>query len=463
MSTNNAILKPVSGMVIKANTRLEPGVYLLPDGLTIDADNVTLDGNGATLIGAGRKGAGITVQSHVGVTIRNVRLRDYYHGIVARHCRKLNLAANQVTSTAEIDTYSIFLDIMRTEDNAYGGGILLDHVEDSEIFDNDVQHQMNGLLTYHGCRLSVLRNIASYNSGYGIHLFHTCDSVFEGNWADYCCRWEPRDKSADKPRGVAGQGCVGHMGADGTGFVIVQGSCRNTFRRNAARLGGDGFFLAGWSSNPDWKGCNDNLFEQNDGSLSPNIAFEATFSRGNIFRNNWADRCNYGFWLGCSEGYVIEGNRMLYNRQAGLAADHGASFQVRHNDFQNNGHGILTWTTYNEKLHGTTGDQFVSRGWTIEHNKLYKNDFGIAIRADRDHGIRPVAPEISGKAQMRPHDHVIRENDIQDNRVGIHLWCADRTVIEKNKINKNVEADIRAEDDRETKLGHNLGMRGAYL
>jgi len=454
---------PANGMVMRSNTRLEPGVYVLPDGLTIDADNVTLDGNGATLIGVDRKGAGVTVRNHAGVTIRNVRLREYAHGIVARQCQKLTVEANHVTSTAEVDTYSLFLTIGRQSDDPYGGGILLDHVDDGQIVDNDVQHQMNGLLTYHCNRLSVLRNLASYNSGFGIHLHHTCDSLFEGNWADYCCRWEPRDKSADKPRGVTGQGCVGHMGAYAAGFVIVEASCRNVFRRNAARLGGDGFFLAGGVRKGENLGCNDNLFEFNDGSLSPNIAFEATFSRGNIFRNNWADRCNFGFWLGCSEGYVLEGNRMLYNRQAGVAADHAASFQVRGNDFQSNGHGILTWTTYNEGLHATSGDQFVSRGWTIEGNKFYKNDFGIAIRADRDHGIRPVAPEISGKAQMRPHDHVIRENDIQDNRVGIQLFCADRTVIERNKINKNVEADVRCEDDHDTKLGHNLGMRGAYL
>jgi parallel beta-helix repeat protein len=87
----------------------------------------------------------------------------------------------------------------------------------------------------------------------------------------------------------------------------------------------------------------------------------------------------------------------------------------------------------------------------------------IAILADRDHGIRPVPPEVSGRPELRPCDNVIRGNDIQDNRIGIHLANADRTVIEQNTINKNVEADLRREDDRDTRPGNNLGLRGAYL
>ena len=36
---------------IDRDTQLEPKVYLLPEGITIDADNVTLDGQGATIMG----------------------------------------------------------------------------------------------------------------------------------------------------------------------------------------------------------------------------------------------------------------------------------------------------------------------------------------------------------------------------------------------------------------------------
>ncbi len=456
---SEALVIPSNGLVIRTDTRLEPGVYVVPDGLVIEADGITLDGNGAMLVGEGRQGVGVTVTGRSNVTIRNLRIREFYHGIQARECEALTLVGNHITSTAEVAANTIFLDIWRPADDPYGGAVLLDRVDGAEVRENDFQHQMNGLLTYDCRRLNVRRNNASFNSGFGFHLYNTCDSVFEENWADYCCRYEPRDKG----RPVVGAGSVGHMGADATGFLAVHRSCRNVFRRNFARLGGDGFFLAGRTPKGEDAGCDDNLFEENDASLSPNIAFEATFSSGNVFRNNWADRCNFGFWLGYSTRNVLEGNRMLFNRQAGIAVEHGIGFVVRNNDFQSNGHGILLWTKFVRDFHESMPGHRTVRDWVIEHNRFYRNGTAIAIRADRDHGIRPVSEEDAGRPELRPRDNVIRFNDIQDNRVGIHLACADRTLIEKNKISKNVECDLRRDDDAETVLGHNLGLRGAYL
>jgi hypothetical protein len=45
---------PTDGMVITQDTVLEPGVYYLPNGVSIAADGVTLDGNGAILVGNNR-------------------------------------------------------------------------------------------------------------------------------------------------------------------------------------------------------------------------------------------------------------------------------------------------------------------------------------------------------------------------------------------------------------------------
>src|SRR2546421_10466711 len=98
-------------MEIDADTTLTDGVYFLPHGIRIAADNVTLDGGGAVLIGANREGRGITVEGRKGVTVRNFRLRDYYHGIYARDCTDLTLERNQITSTAELAANTVFLDI----------------------------------------------------------------------------------------------------------------------------------------------------------------------------------------------------------------------------------------------------------------------------------------------------------------------------------------------------------------
>ncbi|HZT42216.1 MAG TPA: right-handed parallel beta-helix repeat-containing protein [Chthonomonadaceae bacterium] len=450
---NGKQVTPTDGMEIGEDCTLAPGVYYLPHGLSLVADGITFDGNGALLIGRDRRGTGLRLEGRSGVTIKNVRLRDYYHGIHASSGKDLTLIGNQITATAELPPNTVFLDIWRGPEEAYGGAILLWEVTDSLIAGNDLQHQQSGLLTY-GCeRLTVRSNQAGYNSGYGFHLFDTSDSLFEENHADYCCRFEPRE----------GGRHYGHMGADAAGFLIVHRSCRNTFRRNTARLGGDGFFLAGLSPDGRKVGCDDNLFEENDASLSPNIAFEATFSRGNIFRNNFADRCNYGFWLGFSWDTTVENNRVILNRQAGIAVENGHGFTVRGNTFQANGHGILIWTKHVESFAALFPENGTSYDWNIEENTFTRNGKGIRIAADQDHGIRSLPAEASGKPETRPRDHAIRKNDIQDNRVGIELSNADNTLIEENILNRNVEANLRQDDTRETLARNNLGAVGGYL
>ncbi|HPP75954.1 MAG TPA: right-handed parallel beta-helix repeat-containing protein [Armatimonadota bacterium] len=456
MAISSKLTVPTDGMVIVEDTVLEPGVYVLPSGIRIGANNITLDCNGAVLIGVNREGRGITCVDCSGVTIKNAKLREYYHGIYCKNCENITITENQVIATAEIPANTIFLDIWLPADQSYGGGIFLWDVKDSNIVDNDVQHQMNGILTYECQRIVVARNNASYNSGYGIHLWGTCDSTFEDNYADYCCRWNVR---------VEGQGHtqLGHMGADATGFLIVRNSCRNVFRRNFARLGGDGFFLAGLNPSGEKVPCNDNLFEENDGSLSPNIAFEATFSGGNIFRNNHADRCNYGFWLGFSWDNVIEDNRMVHNRQAGIAVENGHGMVVRRNTFHSNAHGVLLWTRYVDKFAAAYPESNTSYDWLIEKNTFTRNGKAVCIAADRDHGIRSAPEEECGKLESRPHDHIIRENEIQDNRIAVDLFRADRTVIENNIMTQNVETNIRAEDTSETTVRNNLGSVAGYL
>lgn len=450
------MLTPTSSdrpLVITRDTILAPGVYHLPAGISIAADNVTLDGGGALLIGGERQGSAVQIVGREGVTVKNLRARDYYHGIRAERCRGLLLAENQVSATAEVPPNTIFLDIWLGPEAAYGGGVFLWDVRESRVENNDLQHQQSGLLTYHCGGLTVARNQVNYSSGYGIHLFGTCDSVFEANSADYCCRFEPREGGLH----------YGHMGADAAGFLAVHGSSRNVFRRNTARLGGDGFFLAGLGPDGVPCGSDDNVFEENDASLSPNIAFEATFCRGNVFRNNSADRCNYGFWLGFSWDTEISGNRMLFNRQAGIGVENGHGFQVRGNTFQANGHGVLLWSKYVERFAELYPESLTSYDWTIEENTFLRNTKAVRIAADQDHGIRPMPPETCGREEVRPHSHVIRKNNIQDNRLGIELHQADRTVIEGNTLHANVEANLRQEDCRETLVQNNLGSGGGYL
>jgi parallel beta-helix repeat protein len=180
----------------------------------------------------------------------------------------------------------------------------------------------------------------------------------------------------------------------------------------------------------------------NDGSYSPNIAFEATFSRGNIYRKNNASCCNYGFWLGFSRDTTLEENRMASNRQAGIAVENGFNFKVLFNELHSNGHGILLWSKQFSQVARLYPENDTSYNWWIEENTFSNNIKSIRIAADQDHGIRPLpASGELGLPAPHPHDHVIRRNRFHrldlsaSHEAGIELLDVENTTIEDNRFN----------------------------
>ena len=407
---------------INQDIQLEPQVYVLSEGITIDADNITLDGRGATIMGIDTKGQGINISGRKNILIKNLRVMNYYHGISIKKSTGIEISNCTITSTAEIPSNTLFLDIWKPAAEAYGGAIYLQQVTDAKIHDNDLQHQMNGILSYQCKGLEVTNNLANYCSGFGFHLFETSDSLYTNNYADYCCRYYLSGSSS-------------HLGADAAGFLIIYKSCNNIFRKNYARLGGDGFFLAGLTPSGIDVGCNNNLFEENDASYSPNNAFEGVFSQGNIYQRNKANHSNYGFWLGFSSDCALKENQIYNNRQAGIAVENGIHFKVQENDIQNNAHGILIWTRSYDFLKTVPNMNETSRDWLIERNKLLQNKKAIRIAANQNHGISPLDKETSS---VLPKDHIIQNNEIRGNVIGIELESARDTKMSQNILDNLV-------------------------
>jgi len=416
----------MTGLTINKDTQLEPKVYLLPEGITIDSDNVTLDGHGATILGTDKTASqGIKVSDRKNIAIKNLRILNYYHGISVKKSTGIEICDCTITLTTEIQSNTLFLDIWKPAANSYGGAVFLEQVTDANIHDNDLQHQMNGVLSYQCKGLNVTKNLANYCSGFGFHLFETSDSTYSNNYADYCCRYYLSEAGS-------------HLGADAAGFLIIYKSCNNVFRKNYARLGGDGFFLAGLTPDGIDVGCNNNLFEENDASYSPNNAFEGVFSKGNIYQGNKANHSNYGFWLGFSSDCTLKDNQIYHNRQAGIAVENGLNFRVLDNDIQNNSHGILIWTRSYDFLRTVPGMNPTSRDWLIERNKLIQNRKGIRIAANQDHGVRRSGGE---QVPVPPHNHTIRNNEIRSNLIGIELDQVKDTQMDQNMLD-NLIADL---------------------
>jgi parallel beta-helix repeat protein len=427
MKTN---VVPTDGMIITEDTELAPGVYHLPAGIRIGADNITLSGPEALIISREQTGVGIHIEGRQGVTVRDLTIHGYYHGIRADGCRDVTIENVTVRDTMEIEGIDTFLYLWLPIEKAYGGAVLLHDVQRGAVRGCDLQHQMNGVLLYNCAGLTVENNNASFNSGWGVYLSRTSDCTLQDNQLDFCNRLyrRPEDGSI-------------RAEADTAGIVMVKASCNNRVLRNSCIGGGDGIFVAGYEHPGQIDPCNDNLFEDNDCRLSPNNAIESTFSRGNIFRRNDCSRSNYGLWLGFSWENTLENNHIEFNRFVGVAIEHGHAMTIRENTIRRNGEGIRLWTR------GGVVDYWpgyeVSFDFTIEDNRIETNGIGFT-------GF--TGPE---RTDQDCHNFHLKNNHFRDNRVGAHFGRVRNCSLEDNTFTANLIAAVQLEGQPGVRVGEN--------
>lgn len=412
---------PTDGLEIREDIRLEPGVYHLPRGLRIAADGVTLDASGATLIGDEGQGVAVHVAGRRGVTVKGLTALRYRYGIRADDCQDLTLTGNRITRTAELEPFKYFLYLWKPVEAAYGGAILLNRVQGGLVADNDFQHQQNGVLLYHSSGLTVRDNNASFNSGWGVYLSASHDNRIERNVLDFCNRVYRRESGVER------------VEADAAGLVMVRGSSRNQVLKNACRGGGDGMFITGYEHPGVIEPCNDNLFEDNDCSYSPNNAIESTFSQNNIFRRNICSKSNYGFWLGFSWDTLVEDNIIEDNFIAGVAAEHAHTITFRGNQVRRNREGIRLWTRGIAVLEYWPGYE-VSYDFEIEDNLFEENWLGF----------NGYTGKVTVDAQC--HGYHLRGNTFTGNRIGLRLAQIHDCTVQGNTFKEHAVAALQIED-----------------
>jgi parallel beta-helix repeat protein len=105
---------------------------------------------------------------------------------------------------------------------------------------------------------------------------------------------------------------------------------------------------------------------------------------------------------------------------------------------------VLLWSKRIPGFAQAVPENDTSYDWAIEQNTFVGNNKAIRIIANQDHGIRPLKPSGEwGYPSPAPHDHTIRENLIEDNRIGIELSGVERTIIAENTFRHNVETDVK--------------------
>lgn len=424
---------PYDGMIITQDTWLAPGTYVLPNGITIAADDVTVIGYDVLIISREHKGVGIRVEGRRGVTIRDLAISGYTHGIRAEHCHDLTIEGVRIRDTAEIEGIDTFLYLWHPLEQVYSGAILCHDVHGGTIRACDLQHQMNGVLLYNSSGLTIEHTNASFNSGWGVYLSASSENTVQDNHLDFCNRLYRRPES----------GLI-RVEADAAGIVLVYGSSRNRFLRNTCMCGGDGIFVAGYDHKGNQGPCNDNLFEDNDCRFSSNNAIESTFSRGNIFRRNDCSKSNYGFWMGYSWENVIEDNTIDNNHVVGIAVEHGFDFTIRNNRIRQNDEGVRLWTRGGPVVAFWPGHE-ISHDFVLENNLIEGNRTGFYGYTGDE------TPD------QDCHSYHLRNNTFRDNRIGAHFGRVRDCTVHGNTFSGNVVSAIQVDHTSGVTVGENYG------
>ena len=331
----------------------------------ISTSGILLDLSGVVLDGEGSGGAGISVRDCEDVTVQNGVIKGFHYGIRAENVTRLSISNCVVSDNDNPIDAGWLPDTDSPVEEGFGGGIYLRRVTHSVIENNQVNNNFNGISLINSQHNVIGGNHASYCGNVGIYLLAASYNEILHNLCEHCIRHTDRSWCDT---------------ADSAGIMLEHGSNRNRITGNSLRYSGDGFFIRANPRAASPVSSDHNLVQGNDGSFSPNNAFEAVFSAHNIFRGNVANYSNYGFWLGYSSNTMVEDNTINYNRMDGIAIEHGRANTLQNNDLEGNRNGISLWGKPWHKP-GTPPDRTQPR-YTVSGNTILKSRES-AIRVER--------------------------------------------------------------------------------
>jgi len=386
------------------NTRIDASclVEIDPGATIADTDNngvihvvrdevVVRFADGAVLRGAPPEspwdtlaGIGIRIDSVSGVRVENARVHGYRNAILATRADDLVIAGGdfsdnfrqRLRSTPAAEDGADWLFPHRNDEvrwrDQYGGAVCVESSDRVSIHDIRVRRGQNGIILDRVNNAKVYDNDCSFLSGWGLAMWRSSLNVISRNAFDFCVRGHSEG--------------VYNRGQDSAGILVFEQCSENSFVRNSATHGGDGFFgFAGRDAiGEPWlelerarlrkelgrdgvddqvrvpdevarthadRGCNDNLLVDNDFSYAPAHGIEMTFSRGNRFlRNRVVENAICGVWGGYSSDTLIAGNHfernggMAYGLERGaINIEHGSRTIITDNAFIDNRCGVHLW------------------------------------------------------------------------------------------------------------------------
>jgi len=391
-------IKLTPGRVISHSATVATGVYLLPtdetlahpaieirgDGVTVDFKHAVLEGTPQTTEPNERKGLGLLIDGK-NVTVKNLVVRGYKVGIMARNCPGLKIIdcdlsynwKQHLGSTLEREDESDWQSYHQNDKDewlGYGAAIYLRGCDGIEVRGCKAQGGQCGLMMTQCNKGLIWNNDFSFLSGIGIGMYRSSHNRIMHNKIDWCVRGFSYG--------------VYNRGQDSAGILIYEQSNDNVFAYNSVTHGGDGFFLWAGQHTMDTGegGCNGNLLFGNDFSHAATNGIEATFSK-NDFVNNLLLECWHGIWGGYSYETKVAANLFGYNSEA-IAWEHGQHNLIAENQFWEDNAGVHIWASPNvDPTWGYAKNRDIrSTNWIIRHN-AFNESYEYAIKVGQSSDI----------------------------------------------------------------------------
>jgi parallel beta-helix repeat protein len=243
-------------VTIKKGTYHLDGADSLSQGaIIIEGNNITVDFNGAVISGNSNeenpdrfKGTCIIIKSGRNITLKNLTVKGYKVGLMARginglHINNADFSYNfrqHLNSNRQREDLADWQSYHHNEGDEwlrFGAGIYLRDCDSMDIHNTTVTNGQCGLMMTNCNGGLIYNNNFSFNSGLGIGMYRSSGNRIMYNKVD----WNVRGFSFG----------VYYRGQDSAGILVFENSSNNVFAYNSVTHSGDGLFLWAGQSTMD--------------------------------------------------------------------------------------------------------------------------------------------------------------------------------------------------------------------